>query len=271
MAGDRLGVIAAVDGIAVFAAACGAHRKAGHRGAGAIVWRGIDDRAAWAALRAVGEGIAIAPRERVADLVATCAAGGEVGHHVPHRSRRRGEDGEPRRAQDVERRTHDRVEPGQGRGIGAQPALETVDVAPQPDLHRVAMVAHVAGESELGGDAPHRGAEATPCTWPRTVMSSPITGPDPRAAHGCCHCRRLRRCRLVPRCRTASRRCRDVADPSGCRPCRRNRVARTTGRRTHRSHRPNSPATREFAVSATSSRASSSATPYGMLRAEALG
>ncbi len=65
-AADGLGVEAPVGGIGVFARAFGAHLERRHRGGGAVVGQGGDDREPRAAVGAVDERVAVAPVGRVA-------------------------------------------------------------------------------------------------------------------------------------------------------------------------------------------------------------
>ena len=69
MAGDGLGVKAAIGRIAIFRAARLAQRERRHRRLGAIVGDGVDDAEARAAMRAIGEGIAEAALEGIGDLL----------------------------------------------------------------------------------------------------------------------------------------------------------------------------------------------------------
>ena len=70
---------APVEGVEVLGSARLAHRKRGHRGAGAIVRQGGDDRPARPAVGAVGEGVAEAAVGRVECLGQAVGAGGGVG------------------------------------------------------------------------------------------------------------------------------------------------------------------------------------------------
>ena len=78
-AGDRLGVEAPVGGVVVLPPAVGAHREAGHRRGRAVVRHVAGDRVAGPAVRAVGEGVAVAAVGRVAHLAQALRAGGEIG------------------------------------------------------------------------------------------------------------------------------------------------------------------------------------------------
>ena len=78
VAGDRLGVEAAVSGILVFAATGGTEREAGHRRAASVVGDGRHDREAGAAIRAVDERVAVASIGRVEELLQAVVARGGV-------------------------------------------------------------------------------------------------------------------------------------------------------------------------------------------------
>jgi hypothetical protein len=81
-AGIRLGMEAAVDGILVLCTALRAEHKVAHRRIRAVVGDIDDDRVAWAAARAVCEGILIAPVARIEEFLATILAGREVRQYV---------------------------------------------------------------------------------------------------------------------------------------------------------------------------------------------
>src|SRR5262245_50981816 len=75
-AGVWLRVEATVERIVVLAPAVVAHVKAGHGGPGAVVRRAGDDRIARAAVRAVGERIAIPPVRRIENVAQAVVARG---------------------------------------------------------------------------------------------------------------------------------------------------------------------------------------------------
>ena len=161
VAGDRLGVEAPVGRVLVLAPAVRAEREVAHRGLAAVVGRGFDDGKARPAVGAVGEGIAVAPGEGIADFGQAVGAGRHVrGHRGPHRAADRGGDLEALRRQIVEGRPVDPVDPRQGGNLRPQAFGEALQLrAPEPDLDPVAGVAHVAGEAQLGRDTPDRRAE----------------------------------------------------------------------------------------------------------------
>src|SRR5208337_5069763 len=74
VAGDRFRVETAIGGIAVFAPARLAHREGRHGRVGAIVRDPLDDAQARPAVRAVGEGIAVAALERIEDFLGASRA-----------------------------------------------------------------------------------------------------------------------------------------------------------------------------------------------------
>ena len=69
---------AAIGRVAIFARAIGAHREFFHRGVGAIVRQGLDDREARPAIRAVGEGITKATIGRIENFAQAIVAGRDV-------------------------------------------------------------------------------------------------------------------------------------------------------------------------------------------------
>jgi len=87
VAGDRLGVEAAIVRGRVFAGAGGAQGEPAHRGGGPVVGNAGDDGQPRPAVGAVGERVAVAPLERVQHLGAAARAGGGVRHHAGARRR----------------------------------------------------------------------------------------------------------------------------------------------------------------------------------------
>ena len=79
IAGYWLRMEATISRILILGATGRAHRKRAHRGARAVIRNAFDDRQPWAAMRAIGERIAIAPRERIEDFYYAFGAGGSIG------------------------------------------------------------------------------------------------------------------------------------------------------------------------------------------------
>jgi hypothetical protein len=75
-------VIAPVGGVRVFTSALRAHPEACHGRFWPVVREVLDDGVARSALRAVGEGIAVAAVERVLDFSAAVCADGEIRQDV---------------------------------------------------------------------------------------------------------------------------------------------------------------------------------------------
>ena len=164
-AGDRLGVVAAVERVLVLAAAVRAHGESGHGRPRPVVGEAADDRVARAAVRAVGEGVAVAALAGRRDLLEAVRAGGDVG----------GDEDEARggaRRADLEapaalERGGTDVEPlddGQGREPGPQGGRELVadrrGRAFDVDLDAGAGVLDPAVEPEAAGQAIDVGPEA---------------------------------------------------------------------------------------------------------------
>ena len=80
-AGVGLRVKAAVARVVVFGLALRAHRERFHRGVRAVVGQGFDDAEARAAVRAVGERIAVTAVLRIENLAQTIGTGGDVRQH----------------------------------------------------------------------------------------------------------------------------------------------------------------------------------------------
>ena len=81
-AGDRLRMEAAIRRVMIFYGAGLAQRERPHRRARTIVRDRFDDRKPRAAMRAIGERIAIAPRTRIADFRFAVEAGSGVRYHA---------------------------------------------------------------------------------------------------------------------------------------------------------------------------------------------
>jgi hypothetical protein len=140
-----------------------AHREHGHAGVGAVVGDRAQDAQPRAAMGAVGERIAKAPIGGVAHLIAAqagqVAASGTIPVCTPvaalatmqnakglgHRSRR----------------SSHRCAPAAGtQPAGARTGDHPARRAPGPDQHAVAVVAHVARQTQLAADAPDGGPKA---------------------------------------------------------------------------------------------------------------
>ena len=119
-AGIGLRVEAAAGGIAVFRKAGRAHRELRHARGGAVVGDRADNRKPWPAIRAIGEGIAVATVGGVADIReaggAGCGVGGDAGSD---RAALAFDDPEAGAIEGgFERRAFDGVDAGQGRRFG---------------------------------------------------------------------------------------------------------------------------------------------------------
>ncbi len=144
---DRLGVKTAIGRVVILGLACRTHGESRHRSSRPIVGQLADDRPARAAIRAVSERIADPPLMRIANLLATGIAGGQIGGNSRSRRRiARGQANFESARPIVELSTGrqfldlDRVDPRLGWGIAAQQAQEVGNVsrgsARLPDARR---------------------------------------------------------------------------------------------------------------------------------------
>ena len=140
----------------VFARAVGAHREAGHGGAGAVVGQRGDDGEARAAVGAVDEGVPVAPVGRVALFGGAFGAHGDVGggERAAAVGPRRVRDREAGAADDRNVLRLNRFDDRQRRGVVGEPGEEVVEirgVALDLDDRAGAVVAHRTGQAERGG------------------------------------------------------------------------------------------------------------------------
>ena len=203
LAGVGLGVEAAVEGIAVLLRARRAEPEAGHGRGGPVVGHVTDDGEAGPAVRAVGEGIAVAPVRRVEQLGPAGRAGGQVREH------RRLEPAAPVAPADGEVPEAGRVEPtvleppddGPRRGGGAERVQEAAQARPAPlDLQADApgVVHHPTPQLQTGGEPVHERAEAHPLDRAVDLDPEPVGArPVPPTRHRRAGTRRLRRRRTA--------------------------------------------------------------------------
>ncbi len=164
-AGVRLGVEAAVGGIAILALAVRTHPESRHAGVGPVVRDGPHDRQARSAVRAVDERVAKSAVARVEEFAPARLAGRRVGNDPgadlspctrdDAKTRRRWSRGE---AAAVQLR-----DPRQRRALAEEAPAELVAltlVAPDADQHPFGIVADVAVEPELTGQPPYRRPES---------------------------------------------------------------------------------------------------------------
>ena len=162
--GIGLGVKTAVGGIAIFGGAAGAEVEIAHRGIGAIVGNGLDDRQTRAAVGAVGEGIAVTSIVGIEDFRNTGVAGGRIGRGAgSDRGVGAGDDGKTGGWMSRRQRfALDRVDPRQRRRLAAQIGNQLANGIGRPmqfDQHALAVVAYRSGQTGGMGQPPDKGPE----------------------------------------------------------------------------------------------------------------
>ena len=164
MAGDRLGVEPAIGGIAILRIAGRTHGEDRHRGLRAVIGNASDDGEAWAAMGAIGEGVAVAARERVEHFGRTVLTDSGVGRDLGM-GRAADALGDAELAREIAAKGArlDLVDAAK-RWTLALHALEEARnraaAAADPHQNAVRVVQHFAHEAQLAGDAPHGRAEA---------------------------------------------------------------------------------------------------------------
>ena len=163
MAGDRLGVEAAVGGAAIFALTGLAHGERRHGRIGAIVGDGLDDAQTRPAMCAIGEGIAEATLERIDDFLGASRANRGVRRDLSVRvAGKTLGDPKSRRQRTGENARFDLIDPRQRRRFALKADDEILDGASAPPDARqnaLAIVENLACEVELARNAPDRRAE----------------------------------------------------------------------------------------------------------------
>ncbi len=164
-AGDRLGVVAAVERVVVFASAVRAEGKPGHRRPGPVVWQPENDGVARPAIGAVRERIGEAPVGGIADVLPAGRTDGYV----------RGDEDEapaPAGRADFEVLVSpgrngpagEALDAGQLRPFGLHGLGESPAEAPRPafdvDLDAAGVVLHPARQSEPAGQPDDERPEA---------------------------------------------------------------------------------------------------------------
>ena len=167
VAGDRLGVVAAVRGVGVLPRAVLAHLEPGHGGGRAVVGQVEGDGQPRAAVGAGDERVAVAAVRGVPQLAQAVVADGGVGWHHRPRTRRRGRrgDGERALARGGEVRGGHGHDPRHRRRLRLQHAAELLDGGPGSfdlDHHTGRVVAARAAQAESGGLTRHVRPEAHP-------------------------------------------------------------------------------------------------------------
>ena len=198
-AGIRLRMEAAVERVVILGPARRAHHEAAHRGVRPVVGHRVDDAEPRTAVRAVGEGIAIAPIGRVANLGQAIVAGCDVGHH--QRASRRPSSSLSRmvkpRYGTASSHTGSRLwttaRGGQSRSEPQEAGLEGRPRAFELREHALRGVGHPPVEGELGGEAVDEGPETDPLHRATHDHPQPFTHGRPRLAGE--SSRPTRRCR----------------------------------------------------------------------------
>ncbi len=180
VAGDRLGVVAAVGRVGVLPGAGDAHREAGHGGGRPVVGQVQGDGEPGPAVGAGDERVPVAAVGRVGQLGQAVGADGGVGGDQGALAVGGG-GGRDREGVLVERGEvsgGDGGDPGQRRHLPGEPALEGGDGGRRPlglDHHAGGVVATPAGDTGLGGqpgdvrteaDALHQPAHLDPAAHP---------------------------------------------------------------------------------------------------------
>ena len=169
--GQRLGVEAPVGRVVVLAGALGAEGEGGHGGVGPVVGEAEGDGEPGPAVGAVDERVPVAAVTGVGQFSQAVVAHGQVGGQegdgpggVPA-----GHDAEAVLIEEAEGADLDPLDEGHGRGLGHQAGLEPVHgVSRSLDLGEdpLGVVAHQAGEPEVGGQPVHVGPEPHPLDDP---------------------------------------------------------------------------------------------------------
>ena len=163
-AGDRLRMEAAVGRVAVFGMTGRAQPERRHRRADAVERDAERDREPRPAMGAVGEGVAMAPPAGIERFRRAGQANGCVRRDPgARRAAPAGGDMEARRQPAGEIADLDAVDLRQRRRLAPEAIDQRRDLRLGPagaDQHALAVVQHLAVESELSGDAPHRRAKS---------------------------------------------------------------------------------------------------------------
>ena len=225
-------------GSRVLAQALRALRERGHAGLRAVVGQGAGQRVARAALRAVDEGVAVAPVGGVEQLGQAVVAGGGVGRdRVRHLARPAGQDAKARLAGERPcTRRLQMLDAGERRRVGLQPSFESCERGRRTlDLDRDALCVVEDPPARPSSCARRKtnGRNPTPCTAPRTRIARRSTAASARApiaarVRATATARSALRARprgvaARPPCRAAAgaRRARHARSRPARRPCRR--------------------------------------------------
>ncbi len=189
VAGDRLGVVPTVVGVAVFLGTARTQREAVHRRARPVVGEAGDDRVARAAVGAGDEGVPEPTVGRIVHLRHTGGAGGGVGRDQGHpRLVEVGlDDAEPLEAVPAVERcaaAHERQHHRQRRRVGHEAATEVGQLRRRPlglDHHPAGVIRDGAPHPEGEGEPMHEGSEPDPLHDPADLEVFALT---PHGHHG---------------------------------------------------------------------------------------
>jgi hypothetical protein len=164
-ASQRLGVIAAIQGVFVLRAALGTERKAGHGGIRPVIGQGVDDRVTRPALGAVDERIAVAAFGGVLQLGQAIVADEMIRRdmHMGAVIGFAGFDDEGLETLELRRTDARRIGLRQGRRAfrnGAREGGQIFRRAFQMDFHLAAPVAHPASQLQFVRETRDEGAES---------------------------------------------------------------------------------------------------------------
>ena len=161
--GGGLGVEPPVGRVAILLLAGGAEIEAPHGRLRAIVGDGLDDGQPRAAVRAGGEGIAVAPGEGIGDLLRAGGAHRRVGCDLGAGGAVDAlDDVELQRQRAFEGARLDRFDVGERRRLALEPLQQKIDGGARPahaDEHALRVVVHFARKREVAREPPDGGPE----------------------------------------------------------------------------------------------------------------
>ena len=163
--GVRLGVETPVGGIVVFRLAVRAHREAAHRGIRAVVGQRFDDAETRAAIRAVGERVAVAAIPRIENFAQAIGAGRDVrenerGARAAFLARANAKFGKSSR---LEESCFQALDESERRLFAVEPEQKFVEfcaVALDLDADALRGIQHPATQLQLAGEAVNAGAKS---------------------------------------------------------------------------------------------------------------
>ncbi len=163
--GVGLGMETAVAGVVEFGLAQRTEWEAVHGSVGAVVREGLDDAEAWAAMGAIGEGIAETAIGRIEDFAQAIGTGGDVGQHESGRLTGgvAGADDKALAAEGIEPGSFEALDGTEGRLPGfeaKQESIERAGVALGFEEDALWGIVDPAGEGEFGGEAKNEGTKA---------------------------------------------------------------------------------------------------------------